>query len=258
MIPKIIHYCWLSGEPIPEKLQQNVDSWKKLLPDYEFVKWDFSRFDKHSSVWVSQAFDAKKYAFACDYIRLYAVYQFGGFYLDMDVQLLRRPDDLLQQPIAMATERPDKCWIEAGAFGAEKGQPFLAKCLEYYQDKPFIKPNGSYSDLPQPVILSRIYQENRFHFPLADWMTFTCKSYDTGVIRTGEHSYCIHHFAASWKSPQERRVLQLGAWLRNRLPVLGKPAAFVVQKGYKGWLTLKTNGVKGLAYRVKQFFDNEE
>lgn len=82
MIPKIIHYCWLSGDEVPENLKKCMDSWKKIIPDYEFVKWDFTKFDKSSSAWVSEAFDNRKYAFACDYIRLYAVYNYGGIYLD--------------------------------------------------------------------------------------------------------------------------------------------------------------------------------
>lgn len=46
MIPKIIHYCWLSSDPVPEDLQIYMKSWKEKLPDYEFIKWDFSKFDK--------------------------------------------------------------------------------------------------------------------------------------------------------------------------------------------------------------------
>ena len=82
MIPKIIHYCWLSGEPIPWQLQICMASWKKYLPEYEFVMWDTQRFDINSLLWTKQAFEAKKYAFAADYIRLYAVYTYGGIYLD--------------------------------------------------------------------------------------------------------------------------------------------------------------------------------
>ena len=90
MIPKIIHYCWLSNDPIPAKLKKCMDSWKKQLPDYEFMLWNFDRFAKDRSVWVSQAFDSRKYAFAADYIRLYALYNYGGIYLDMDVDISQR------------------------------------------------------------------------------------------------------------------------------------------------------------------------
>jgi mannosyltransferase OCH1-like enzyme len=78
MIPKIIHYCWLSNDPLPKDIQEYIDSWKEKLPEYQIMKWDFSIFDKSSSKWVEQAFDEKKYAFASDFIRLYAVYNYGG------------------------------------------------------------------------------------------------------------------------------------------------------------------------------------
>ena len=81
MIPKIIHYCWLSNDPIPDDLKKCMDSWKEKLPDYEVMLWNFDRFPKTKSQWVSDAFDNKKYAFAADYIRLNALYNYGGIYL---------------------------------------------------------------------------------------------------------------------------------------------------------------------------------
>ena len=32
MIPKIIHYCWLSNDPIPQKLKECMETWKEKLP----------------------------------------------------------------------------------------------------------------------------------------------------------------------------------------------------------------------------------
>lgn len=83
MIPKIIHYCWLSNDPLPSNFIKYLNGWKQLMPDYEFMLWNFDRFDKNSSNWVKEAFDNKKYAFAADYIRLYALYNYGGIYLDL-------------------------------------------------------------------------------------------------------------------------------------------------------------------------------
>ena len=88
-IPKIIHYCWLSGDPIPANYQRCMDTWKKQLPDYELVLWDTQRFDINSTPWTKQALDVKLYACAADYIRLYAVYHFGGIYIDMDIEVLK-------------------------------------------------------------------------------------------------------------------------------------------------------------------------
>ena len=126
MIPKVIHYCWLSGDPIPEKLQRCMDSWKKFLPDYEFVLWDLERFDIKTSQWVKEAFEARKYAFAADYIRLYAVYNYGGIYMDMDVEVVRPFDDLLASPYILGLE--SEKGVEAGVFGAERYSLFWLTC----------------------------------------------------------------------------------------------------------------------------------
>ena len=86
MIPKLIHLCWLSGDPYPEKIQKCIDSWKKNLPDYEIKLWDAHSIDFEQFAWTKQSYHAKKYASVADYIRFYALYHFGGIYLDSDVE----------------------------------------------------------------------------------------------------------------------------------------------------------------------------
>lgn len=207
MIPKIIHYCWLSNDPVPEDLQGYMASWKKFLPDYEFKKWDFTVFDKKSSEWVSEAFDSKKYAFAADYIRLFAIYNYGGIYLDMDIEVLRSFDPLLSHPRMFASESyDDPLMIEAGCFGAEKGDAMLGKCLEYYEGRHFVKEDGTFDMLPLPQILRKIIVENGFDIKTYGKDTFTCKSYETGLIKTTPDSYAIHHFAGSWESDETKQM----------------------------------------------------
>ena len=131
MIPKIIHLCWLSGDPYPPKIAKCLETWKKHLSDYEVILWDTNRFDLNSSIWVRQAFEKKKYAFAADYIRFYALYHFGGIYLDSDVEVLRSFNDLLDLPYFMGVEKAQT--PEAAIIGAEKGCDWIKMCLDYYQ-----------------------------------------------------------------------------------------------------------------------------
>ena len=118
MIPKIIHLCWLSGDKYPAKIAKCIASWKKNLPDYEIMLWDTKRFDLNSSNWVKQAFEAKKYAFAADYIRFYALYNYGGVYLDSDVEVLKSFNPLLDLPYFVGAVQPGT--PEAAIMGAEK------------------------------------------------------------------------------------------------------------------------------------------
>lgn len=95
MIPKIIHYCWLSDDPIPTNLQNYIDGWKKIMPDYQIIKWDRKRIRLEDHPFALQAFNDKRYAFAADYVRAFALYTMGGIYLDSDVEVFSRFDDFL-------------------------------------------------------------------------------------------------------------------------------------------------------------------
>jgi len=213
MIPKIIHYCWLSTDKYPDIIEKCMSSWKSTLPDYEFVHWDINRFKLEDSIWVKQAFETKKYAFAADFIRLYAVYNYGGIYLDTDVEVLKKFDDLLDLPYFIGSEGGGN--IEAGVFGAEKGNDWIGNCLEYYNGKSFIKKDGKYDMLPLPRIMMKQISKTReiieienkeaanlkykidklLMFPM-DY--FCAKNQGTGIIKKTENTYTIHHFAMTW------------------------------------------------------------
>ena len=152
MIPKIIHLCWLSGDPYPRKIQDCLDSWKKHLPSYEIILWDTKRFNIHEVPWVEQAFNTKKYAFAADYIRLYALYHHGGIYLDSDVEILKSLDNFLELPYFVGAETSGT--IEAAILGAEKGCDWIKCCLDYYEGRNFIREDGSYDIRMLPEILN--------------------------------------------------------------------------------------------------------
>ena len=253
MIPKVIHYCWLSEDEIPANLQKCINTWQQHLSEYQFIKWDFTRFDKGSSIWVSEAFDNKKYAFACDYIRLFALYNYGGIYMDMDIEVLKDFDNLLNTQYMMAKERPDQNWIEAGCMGAEKNSPFIRKCLEYYENKHFVNKDGVFEDTPLPRIMSMVYDSNSFDFNLYDWHTFTNKSYETGEISTVPNSVAIHHFAGSWKNTEELNVENRALFMRRNIPLIGTFFAFIYIKGYKSYLALKNGGIKEFIVRVERY-----
>ncbi len=152
MIPKIIHYCWLSGEPFPKLVEQCIDSWKTHLLDYEFMLWDTKRFDVNSNIYVKEAFESKKYAFASDYIRLYALYNYGGIYLDSDVEVFKSFDDLLNQPAFLGFETNDL--IAGWLMASEKGNPLFKEFLEYYNNKHFIFPDGHFDMTPNGNLLA--------------------------------------------------------------------------------------------------------
>ena len=217
MIPKIIHYCWLSNDPFPESIKYCINSWKKILPDYELMLWNFDRFPKGKSKWVDEAFAAKKYAFAADYIRLYALYNFGGIYLDSDVEVLRPFDDLLNLPYFLGMEGTPS-GIEAATLGFEKGNEMIGNLLKRYEGRSFYKEGGEIDKEPLPYIIRNEIDTNFKYCPIidvsdfdydsgvinvfpVDW--FSPKSWDTKEITVTEKTYSIHHFEGSWLDKEE-------------------------------------------------------
>ena len=96
MIPKKIHYCWFGGNPLPEDVKEYIASWRKYCPDYEIIEWNESNFDINCCAYVKEAYEAKKWAFVTDYVRLYALYHHGGIYMDTDVEVVKSLNDLLK------------------------------------------------------------------------------------------------------------------------------------------------------------------
>lgn len=220
MIPKKIHLCWLSGDPYPPKIRRCLESWKRLLPDYEVVLWGRKRFDIDSVEWVREAFEAKKYAFAADYIRMYALYHEGGIYLDSDVEVVRSFDPLLELPYFAGAE---SCGlIEAAAMGAEKGCDWIKWCLDYYEGRHFILPDGSCDIRKVPDIMDEMIRRHKpvvtidpaAGDPLAQLratdMTqavyilpaeyFSPKVFDSREVQLTPRTYAIHHYQNSWFS----------------------------------------------------------
>lgn len=151
MIPKIIHYCWFGGNPLPPLALECIASWKKFLPDYEIREWNESNFDVNYIPYTAEAYKQKKYAFVSDYARFWIIYQHGGIYFDTDVEVIRSMDDIIAQGNFMGFETdpdgsntpgkyaPGFCFdVALGlGYGLEKGHPFMKHMMDYYQGLSF-------------------------------------------------------------------------------------------------------------------------
>lgn len=210
MIPKKIHYCWLSDNPFPDLIARCMDSWQKILPDYEFVLWNRKRFNIDQNAWVSEAFAAGKYAFAADYIRLHALYEEGGIYLDADVEVLRSFDEFLNDRSFIGFEESGD--LEPAVIGAEKGCAWIAACIDHYRGRHFVQLDGSLETTPLPLIVedglkrlglmlpvapttARVEREGINFYP-ADY--FSPKDTLGGVLKNTPRTVAIHHFDGQW------------------------------------------------------------
>lgn len=228
MIPKIIHYCWLSGDAVPKSLQECMASWAVHLSGYEMMRWDADRFDVGSSVWVAEAFANKKYAFAADYIRLYALYHYGGIYLDMDVEVLRPFDDLLDLKTMICFENSGDRRLEVAAFGVERHSPWVKACLDYYEGRHFVMADNGFDTKVLPIVIRDVLAERGYSLcavdgkeaafgveltgrgiPVFPYTFFSPKSYSDGRIYRNKNTYSVHHFSGSWKPWYSRMEMRL-------------------------------------------------
>lgn len=95
MIPKIIHYCWFGKGLMPKSQKDCIKGWQKLMPDYKIMRWDESTFDLDKYPLAKYACEVKKYALASDVCRYNVLAQYGGIYLDTDVEVFKRFDEFL-------------------------------------------------------------------------------------------------------------------------------------------------------------------
>ena len=154
MIPKIIHYCWFGGNPLPPLALECIASWRRFLPDYEIKQWDESNFDVNMIPYTAEAYKQKKYAFVSDYARFWIIFNYGGLYFDTDVEVIKPLDDIIGKGNFMGFEvdpdgdntpgkyAPRFCFaVNPGVgFGMEKEHHFMKRMLDLYAGLKFELP----------------------------------------------------------------------------------------------------------------------
>lgn len=214
-IPKIIHYCWFGRNPKPVLAEKCMKSWRKYCPDYQIIEWNEENYDiSDCPLYVRQAYEARKWAFVTDYVRLDIVYRHGGIYLDTDVELRKSLDTLLTYPGYFGFE--DGVHVSTGlGFGAGKGLLLLKELMDDYAEIPFVREDGLFDTMTCPVRNTQILlqhglvQDDSEQF-LDDGVLvlpsrYLCPiSYSDGRKRIVRDTISIHWFQASWQTTQQR------------------------------------------------------
>lgn len=222
MIPKIIHYCWLSNDPFPEVIRQCINSWRKYLPDYQIKLWNMNSLDYNAIPFTRDALAHKKWAFVSDYVRLYALYHEGGIYLDSDVRAFGKLDALLKNDFFSGLEMRDKehtqIYLEAAIMGSVPGHPFIKTCLDLYDKRSFIQDDGTLDLTPIPTILSEVL-EKHYNWKredktqhLAEGITIYATDTIANTNCQRKRSVKLYHFnSRSWQpqTPRERIIRSL-------------------------------------------------
>mgnify|MGYP003320684427 CR=1 FL=1 len=206
MIPKIIHYIWFGGKPLPKLAKKCIKSWKKYCPDYKIMRWDENNFDINMFQYTKEAYESKKWAFISDVVRLYVLVNYGGIYMDTDVEVIKPLDEFLRHKAFSGFE--DSVHIPTGIMACEKGNPIFKELLGDYKGRAYILANGKTDTTTNVVTITNLCLKlgleqndnfqiiNGFALYPHDW--FCPKNCMTNQIELTENSHTIHHFAGSW------------------------------------------------------------
>lgn len=238
MIPKIIHYCWFGEKPIPKNLKKYIDNWKIKLPEYKIIEWNENNFDITNSVpYVKEAYEVKKFAFVSDYVRIWALANYGGVYFDTDIEVLQSFDTYLEnQDLVLGREY--KNLLSTAFIACSKDNQFINGFLDTYTDRKFIQDDGNYDISTINEHLSRYseryglsFENEEFQcfgkgmvvYPQEVFSGFDVKNWHPKIT---EKTCTCHHMAASW--------VNLKGKIRCKI-------IYVVQKiiGYKNYDRIK-------------------
>lgn len=203
-IPKVIHYAWFGKGKMPDIVNKCLETWPRVLRDYEFKLWDESNFPIEEYSFCKQAYEQKKFAFVADVARLHVIYHYGGIYMDTDCEVLKSFDDLLCNDAFACYESPNL--ISIGTLGAKKYHPWIFDMLTWYQDVDFC---DDYAEIASTRIYSKMARArygiklqgkemdlpNGAHIYTRDYF---CPDKADDKWNVTQNTYVVHHFTGLW------------------------------------------------------------
>ncbi len=228
-IPKTIHYCWFGGNELPKQFVKNIDTWKRNCPEFEIVRWDENNYDVSKNEYMRQAYENKKLGFVPDFARLDIIYNYGGIYLDTDVEVLENYRPLLTYEMFCGYENSNFVNFGLG-FGAKKGHRILKYMMETYEKMEFVNKDGSLNLVASPVLQTQAFKDLGFcldgYTKEQSDVLFLASMYlapltSAGIGRANKHTFSIHQYEASWFSKENKiwktKHLEFGEYINSHM-----------------------------------------
>lgn len=269
MIPKIIHYCWFGHASKSELVEKCIKSWKKCCPDYEIKEWNEDNFDYTQCQYAADAYKEKKWGFVSDFIRLKLIYDYGGIYLDTDVELLKSLDPLLSMKAVLGFENTQ--YVNTGLIiMAEAHNTIIKSMYEIYNSQSFYNQDGSLNLVPSPeyntkVLVQLGLQQNNTQQIISDGISqitifpteyFCPKDFRTGALIISSNTFAIHHFAGSWLNSNQKKSIELRRYIFSKCknPQITEIIYKIVCKFRNIHQKISTQGLRSaLLYYIKKY-----
>lgn len=214
IIPKTIHYFWFGKGDIPDKNKRCIESWEIFCPDYKIIKWTEENYDITKCRYMQEAYEHKKWGFVPDFARLDVLYEFGGIYLDTDVELIKPLDNLLYENSFACFQR--NFWINMGlGCGCKQGTILFKKMRDVYFNLRFVHNNTlnlKSSPYYQTLTLLKYGLKCNNTFQKVDELSifpndfFDPMGYAHGIPSITKNTYGIHHYHESWVDEEQRKI----------------------------------------------------
>lgn len=209
MIEKKIHYVWFGGDK-PEKVLKCIDSWKNLLPEYEIIEWNEKNFDVEKEIqenkFFRECYKRKLWAFVSDYVRVKVLYEYGGIYLDTDMEIIKDITPLLNTKLFLGYE--NDYTMSFGIVGTVAKNDIFKKFIEFYEEEIWHSPLHIVTGIFTKILtekygdISNIAKEEVIVYPREYFYPYNHDEEFTEECIT-PNTYAIHWWGKSWgKNPK--------------------------------------------------------
>lgn len=205
-ITKNIYYCWFGRGEKPSDFLAYLKTWQQYMPDYQIIEINEDNFDVNQYKYAKAAYQAKRYAFVSDCARIAFLQQYGGIYLDIDVELKKSLTPLLNQQsgkvlLSMEYFQYEVTGVNTAVIVSDKNCKMWQDLLEYYVISEFNDEKE-----PQTInlyISTMLTQETSFQYKdVAQTLTYKTETVaiveSKYLMKNVKEAYAVHHLAGSW------------------------------------------------------------
>lgn len=208
MIPKKIHYFWFGGNAKNKKIQSCLATFNLLkLHGYEVIEWNENNYDVTKNEYVKHCYENKKWAHLSDFARLDILYEYGGIYLDTDIEIVKVFDDLLSEKFVVGFMFD--CNLGTAVIASEQGNTILSDLINIYLNN-HINLNAPNNDLLTTYFIENVqgFKLNGKNQSLNQVKVLEKECFEQPSFLKNKN-YTIHHFANTWRDVKFRKLKEI-------------------------------------------------